>query len=161
MAASDAEEIMATANAFQNNAAIKLAGNRFSFRDMSLAKKFGVISAILIIGFAALGAAYYQVTVVNGRATDDTLRITNFGELVDQINIQFLDMRRIEKDFIISQDAALLQNHEGLLRSVEAGISEILLDPPTEEVGKLVEDMSSYLGLYEGSFNEMVASMEL
>src|SRR5688572_5216878 len=144
MAASYAEEIMATGNAIKTSTAIKLASSRFSFRDMSLAKKFGVISAILIMGFTALGAAYYQVTVVNGKATGDTLRITSFGELVDQINIQFLDMRRIEKDFIISQDASLLPNHESLLRSVEAHISEILVDPPTEEVGTLVEDMSTY-----------------
>lgn len=152
---------MAPGNANQTNTTIKLVTSRFSFRDMSLAKKFGVILAILIMGFAALGAAYYQVTIVNGKATDDTLRITSFGELVDQINIQFLDMRRIEKDFIISQDATLLPSHKVSLRRVEASISEILLEPPTEEVGTLVEKMSSYLGLYEGSFNEMVASMEL
>ncbi|MES2624865.1 MAG: methyl-accepting chemotaxis protein [Pseudomonadota bacterium] len=152
---------MATVSANKTNTAKKLASSRFSFRDMSLAKKFGVISAILIMGFTALGGAYYQVTVVNGNATDDTLHITQFGEMVDQINIQFLDMRRLEKDFIISQDASLLPGHESLLRSVESGIAEILEAPPTEEVGTLVEDMSSYLGLYEGSFDEMVASMEL
>ncbi len=136
------------------------AKSRLSFKDMKLAGKFGLISAILVLGFSALGAAYWQVNVVNVRAVDDTARITHFGELIDQINIQFLDMRRIEKDFIIDQDATLLDPHKGALSQVEANIAGILEDPPTEEVASLIEDMSLYLGLYQGSFAEMVKSME-
>ncbi len=136
------------------------AKSRFSFRDMKLAGKFGWISAILVFGFAALGAAYWEVTVVNSNATEDTARITRFGELVDQINIQFLDMRRLEKDFIIDQDPALLDAHRTALGAVETNIATILESPPTEEVASLIEDMSLYLGLYQGSFNEMVTSME-
>ncbi len=136
------------------------AKSRFSFKDMKLAGKFGWISAILVLGFAALGGAYWEVTRVNVKATDDTARITRFGELVDQINIQFLDMRRLEKDFIIEQDAALLDPHRTALTAVETNIATILENPPTEEVASLIEDMSLYLGLYQGSFNEMVKSME-
>src|SRR5262245_14998667 len=136
------------------------AKSRFSFKDMKLAGKFGLISAILVLGFAALGAAYWQVNVVNVRAVDNTAKITHFGELIDQINIQFLDLRRIEKDFIIDQDPALLDPHKGNLAAVEASIAAILEDPPTEEVASLIEDMSLYLGLYQGSFAEMVKSME-
>jgi methyl-accepting chemotaxis protein len=132
----------------------------FAFKDMKLAGKFGLISAILVLGFAALGAAYWRVNVVNVKATDDTARITRFGELVDQINIQFLDMRRMEKDFIIDKEPAVLDSHRLALSQVEANIAAILENPPTEEVASLIEDMSLYLGLYLGSFNEMVKSME-
>ncbi len=127
---------------------------------MSLARKFGVVSGILIFGFAALAAAYYRVNTVNTKATDDTRRITEFGELVDKININFLDMRRLEKDFIIDQDPTVLEGHSGLLGQIETGIADILADPPSPEVNTLLEDMSSYLGLYKGAFNEMSASME-
>jgi methyl-accepting chemotaxis protein len=136
------------------------AKSRLSFKDMKLAGKFGMISAILVLGFAALAAAYWQVNVVNVRAVENTAEITHFGELIDQINIQFLDMRRIEKDFIIDQDAALLEPHKADLAAVEASIAAILEDPPTQEVASLIEDMSLYLGLYQGSFAEMVKSME-
>ncbi|MEY4640143.1 MAG: hypothetical protein RLZZ227_137 [Pseudomonadota bacterium] len=136
------------------------AKSRFSFKDMKLAGKFGLISAILVLGFSALGAAYWQVNVVNVKATADTARITRFGELVDQINIQFLDMRRLEKDFIIDHDSALLEPHRVALAAVETNIATILESPPTDEVGSLIEDMSLYLGLYQGSFNEMVKSMD-
>ncbi len=127
---------------------------------MPLARKFGVISAILIVGFAALAGAYYRVTTVNSKATEDTLAITKFGENVDKINIQFLDMRRLEKDFIINQDKSLIDGHANLLGQIEGGIAEILAHPPTAEVNSLLSDMSEYLGLYKGSFNEMVKSME-
>jgi methyl-accepting chemotaxis protein len=151
---------MATATITSKIPGLAPARSRFSFKDMKLAGKFGLISAILVLGFAALGAAYWQVNVVNVRATDDTAHITRFGELVDAINIQFLEMRRVEKDFIIDQDAALLDTHRGALAGVEANIATILQDPPTEEVTSLLEDMSLYLGLYQGSFGEMVKSME-
>jgi methyl-accepting chemotaxis protein len=132
----------------------------FSFKNMSLARKFGVISAIMIVGFAALAGAYYRVTTVNNKATLDTQRITKFGENVDRINIEFLDMRRLEKDFIINQDKSLLEGHGSLLQQIEAGIADILADPPTDEAKSLLNDMSEYLGLYKGSFNEMARSME-
>jgi methyl-accepting chemotaxis protein len=127
---------------------------------MKLAGKFALISAILILGFAALGAAYYTVTSVNSRATAVTADINAFGELVDQINIQFLEMRRLEKDFIIEQNPALLDPHRLALAGVERNIAAILQAPPTEEVAALLEDMALYLGLYQGSFNEMKTSME-
>jgi methyl-accepting chemotaxis protein len=130
-----------------------------SLRNLNLAGKFGLISTILIIGFAALGAAYWQVTTVNKRASTDIETINHFGELSDQINIRFLEMRRLEKDFIIDQDESLLAQHEAALRAVEGMINEILQNPPTEESGSLLEDMQLYLGLYEGSFKEMVQSM--
>ncbi|HTR01509.1 MAG TPA: hypothetical protein VMH83_16035, partial [Candidatus Acidoferrum sp.] len=120
-----------------------------------MARKFGVISAILIFGFAALAAAYWRVTTVNSNATVDTQRITHFGENVDRINIEFLDMRRLEKDFIINQDLSVLDGHAKLLNGIEAGIAEILADAPTTEVKKQLDDMSEYLALYKGSFNEM------
>src|SRR5690606_26022556 len=50
--------------------------------------------------------------------------------------------------------------HRGALSAVEQNIATILADPPTEEVASLIEDMSLYLGLYQGSFAEMVKSME-
>jgi methyl-accepting chemotaxis protein len=130
-----------------------------SLRNLNLAGKFGLISTILIIGFAALGAAYWQVTTVNNRASTDIETINHFGELADQINIRFLEMRRLEKDFIIDKDEALLEQHETALRSVESLINEILQNPPTEETASLLEDMQLYLGLYEGSFKEMAQSM--
>lgn len=134
-------------------------GGMVSLKNLSLAKKFSVISAILIIGFAALAAAYWQVTSVNTQASTDIESINHFGELSNQINIQFLEMRRLEKDFIIDKDTALLEEHETALRSVESLINEILANPPTEESASLLEDMKLYLGLYEGSFKEMVQSM--
>lgn len=131
-----------------------------SVRNMSLARKFGAISAILIIGFAALGLAYYQVSVVNSSANNDIAEITHFGEISDQINIQFLEMRRLEKDFIIDHDTSLLEPHKAALTKVEGLIAELLENPPTEETAELVEEMSLYLGIYGGSFIEMAASME-
>lgn len=130
-----------------------------SLRNLNLAGKFGLISVILVIGFAALGAAYWQVTSVNNKASADIEAINHFGELSDQINIKFLEMRRLEKDFIIEQDRSLLEQHELALRTVESLINQILAAPPTEESASLLEDMQLYLGLYEGSFKEMVQSM--
>lgn len=144
--------------AISKNKQPSLAG-KFSLRNLTLAKKFGAISAILIIGFAALGAAYWQVTAVNNKASNDIAHINQFGELADQINIQFLDMRRLEKDFIIEHDSTLLDQHETALNSVERLINQILENPPTEESASLLEDMQLYLGLYAGSFKEMAQSM--
>jgi len=128
---------------------------------MSLSRKFSAISIILIIGFAALGAAYYGVAVVNTAASDDIAEITNFGELSDQININFLEMRRLEKDFIIDHNIDVLEDHRVALDAVETLIAEILEISPTEEVAELAEEMSLYLGIYRGSFKEMADSMEL
>lgn len=138
---------------------LNAAAGILSLRNMTLVKKFSVISVILIIGFAALGAAYWQVTRVNNMASADIESINRFGELSDQINIKFLDMRRLEKDFIIDQDTSVLEAHEADLRRVESLINEILANPPTEDTAALLEDMKLYLGLYEGSFKEMVDSM--
>lgn len=115
---------------------------------------------MLILGFAALGGAYYAVTTVNREAAEATASITAFGERVDQINIQFLDMRRLEQEFIIDQNSALLDPHRAALASVETNIAAILANPPAEEVATLLQEMALYLGLYQGSFREMVSSME-
>ncbi|HWK53906.1 MAG TPA: hypothetical protein VNR18_06020, partial [Hyphomicrobiales bacterium] len=131
-----------------------------SLQHLTLAKKFGIISGILIIGFAALGAAYYQVTASNNETTERTAAITHFGEDVSDINIRFLELRRIEKDFLIDRDAALLDEHAGVFETVDAAVSSLTESAPTEAVGALLDDMALYLGLYKGSFNEMAASME-
>jgi methyl-accepting chemotaxis protein len=130
-----------------------------SLRQLGLAGKFGLISTILVIGFAALGAAYWQVTTVNRRASADIDAINHFGEVADQIHIHFLEMRRLEKDFIIEHQPALLEQHETALRSVEQNIDSILANPPTEDSASLLDEMRLYLGLYEGSFKEMAQSM--
>ena len=142
-----------------NRSAALQSTSHFSFRDMPLARKFGVISAILITGFLALAAAYWRVTSVNNTATAETLHITKFGESVDRINIDFLEMRRLEKDFIINQDETLLADHAKKLDAIDGDIAGILADPPTEEVKGQLDEMSTYLGLYKGSFNEMAKAM--
>lgn len=138
---------------------VSAVSGKLSLRNMTLGQKFSVISLILVIGFAALGAAYWQVTVVNNKASTDIEVINHFGEISDQINIQFLEMRRLEKDFIIDHDTTLLEQHEAAMSKVESLITEIVENPPTEETASLLEDMQLYLGLYEGSFKEMVDSM--
>ncbi len=130
-----------------------------SIRNLRLAGKFGVITVVLIIGFVCLGFAFYQVTVIDASANDDIAEITHFGEVSDNINIEFLEMRRHEKDFIITRNPDLLAEHEDSLNSVERLIAEIKSNPPTEKTLDLIEEMSMYLDIYQGSFKEMVATM--
>ncbi len=130
-----------------------------SIRNLSLAGKFGVITVVLILGFGCLGIAFYQVTVLDASANADIAEITHFGEVSDNINIEFLEMRRHEKDFIITRDPDLLEQHEASLSSVEGLIAEIKEKPPTEKTLDLIEEMSMYLDIYQGSFKEMVATM--
>lgn len=132
---------------------------KLSLKNLRLAHKFGVVLLVLIAGFGALGMAYYQVTIVNSQASSDLEAINEFGDLSDRINIQFLEMRRLEKDFIINHDESLLEEHALALATVENLIAELLENPPTEETAELVEEMSLYLMLYQGGFSEMADTM--
>lgn len=139
----------------------KIASQTFSWlRDMPISMKFAAITVVMVFGFASLGLAFFEVNRVNATATRDMERITEFGELSDQVAIKFLEMRQLEKDFILYSDPSILPEHEQAFESLENQVNELIASSPSEDESALLEELSMYLSIYKGSFQEMADVMK-
>lgn len=124
-------------------------------RDMPIGKKFGSLFLILVLGFSALGFAYYKVLDVQSTATEQTSKIGDFGELVDRIAQQILIARRTEKNFLLYKSEDYLDEHEGQIEMLLASIAELKETAPTAGARKDSGELLSLVAVYQSSFTSM------
>ncbi|MCL9779931.1 methyl-accepting chemotaxis protein [Vibrio sp. S4M6] len=119
---------------------------------MNIKEKLYLLGAVAVVGVVSVVLVTTQFT----HTTDSLHRATN---LVAQLEIRLLNLRRNEKDFLLRKDAKYLKkfnDNMGLFLDKESQLSEILVDHDLPPSSQLKVDILKY----QESFQNLVAGFE-
>ncbi len=125
---------------------------RKPLRQRTINRRLVTLFAVLIGGFVLVGAAYLGVVVLNTTADTTNARVSEFGFVVDRIQIGMLQARREEKDFFAQPAEEPLQRHGAALAAVYADIARADALAPEESSRALLEQVRAHVRTYQGIF---------
>ncbi len=125
-------------------------------KNITIRKKLILILSLFIIGIGFIAATFHYTNYLTGKIekVDDHFDLIN--ESVHLINIEVLEARRREKDFLLRNDIKYLKMHDEVISSLEADfkhLESLSLDDPGYSA--LVLDVHELVKIYNKKFNEV------
>lgn len=117
------------------------------FSDMKLTRKLVILLLVVLAGFAIVGGAFYRVLKAEESAALNALRASQFGDLVDRVDIGVLNARRYEKDFQITKVIGLLEKFDASITAAvndAAALSGFLEDEGAQTMAGVTEVLERY-----------------
>jgi methyl-accepting chemotaxis protein len=134
-----------------------LKSNFFGFLDnLRIGFKMALISALVLIGFAAIGGAYYFGEIRSAAFEAQQQNATKNELAIEAVKYSFLDARRREKDFLARLDEKYVAQHAELSQQIVAEIADLSnrqVDTATRELWK---DVSLGFSSYAEKFSLVV-----
>ncbi len=133
-----------------------------SIHNLGIGKKFLVIVLVLLAGMAALGVTYLFVLDSQDAATAADHRVLRINNLADGVEINMLQMRRNEKDFLLRQDSKYIARHAKVFTEAAHKVTE-LKEVFTDDAAHIavVERVEKNLGKYRDGFAALVEAEKL
>ncbi len=114
---------------------------------MSLKKKLSILVGITITGFVILGIMYG----ISNSLQKDARMIDHY---VNQIDIQMLQARRSEKDFLLRSKESYIEKHHKIVSKLKSNIRSLETLIQKEQL-PLIERMNRRTTEYNKSFNDL------
>lgn len=125
----------------------------------TISQRLFTLFAVLVGGFILVAAAYWGVVALNSSADRSNTRVSEFGFVVDRIQVGVLEARRDEKDFLTSRDESFLPKHNKTLAGVYADIDKAQALAPDENSHALLGEVRSHVKTYHGTFNGVAEAL--
>ncbi len=129
------------------------------FGKQTINQRLVALFVLLIGGFVLVASTYWGVVALNNRADNANSRVSEFGAYVDRIQIEVLQARREEKDFLAQPSDDHLQKHDKTLASVYANIKKAEAVAPDDEARTRVSEIRDQVKLYQGTFRGAVEAL--
>lgn len=128
------------------------------FADLPIAARVGALSAIAIIAIGVLlGTALYSQRVVSTQI-DNLAEYSQMDYTVGQVQAQAKNMRRSEKDFLLTKDASHVQGFEEEYRAALADLDRIAASPMAGQIRSNVDEMREVFNRYNAEFQKLAAN---
>lgn len=122
---------------------------KFNFRDLKISHKFGLIIAVVLIGFAVIGLVYQSVLNTQNQSIQQSEQVNALGALIDKIEISMLNARALQKDFQLSNQLEYLEKFDTTLTVAQDDV--VKLGTYLEEKA-LLEQLKTLLESYQADF---------
>ena len=80
--------------------------------------KFAIVLGILVLGFLVIGGAFYKVSEVIDKSAETDAMSLETTRLISRFEVQVLQARRAEKNYLIHLEPRYLDQHNAIIRSV-------------------------------------------
>lgn len=121
--------------------------------------RLAVLFAVLVAGFVLVATAYLGVVAFNSVADNENERVSEFGFVVDRIEVSMLQARREEKDFLAQRKEEFLRAHEQRMARAYADIDKAESLAPDTESSDLIAEVRSYVKTYHGTFQGVAEAL--
>jgi methyl-accepting chemotaxis protein len=125
---------------------------------MRLAFQISLIAAIGILGLLAFGAIYFAGSASQRDTERRAERQTEIDGIRMQLDVDLLQARRHEKDFLLRREETYVTRHAGALASADKEIDDIARLLDDRQSAALVAAIKSGLAAYRAQFADLVAA---
>jgi len=125
--------------------------------QFKIVTKLMAVAPLAICGIVALTQIY---SVRDGVMDEQTLRETqavNLSTAVDKAEIDLLQLRRNEKDFLLRKDNAYAEKHAQYLKRTEDDLEALKANLPQSASREAIDTLSTTLKAYGSEFAQIVA----
>ena len=130
-----------------------------SGRARTINQRLALLFAVLLGGFVLVAAAYLGVVALNRVADGANAHVSEFGFVVDRVEVGMLQARREEKDFLATRRQEHLQAHEQTMARVYHDIDKAEALATDVDSRALIGQVRSYVRTYHGTFQGVAEAL--
>ncbi|MBT3359629.1 MAG: HAMP domain-containing protein [Rhodospirillales bacterium] len=125
-------------------------------KNLRVLYQIGIIGFLTLIGFAVVGAIYFNGTTRQHDIQETQIHETEGVHAVNAAQYGFLDARRAENSFLTQLDMKFVEQHAKIVEGVLPHFAKLktIHAEPSEQT--LIDEMQSGLLAYAAQFNEVV-----
>jgi twitching motility protein PilJ len=122
-------------------------------------QRLALLFAVLLGGFVLVAGAYLGVVALNRVADGANARVSEFGFVVDRVEVGMLQARREEKDFLATRKDDHLRAHEQTMARVYKDIDKAEAIAPDADAQELLAQVRTYVRTYHGTFQGVAEAL--
>jgi len=122
-------------------------------------QRLALLFAVLLGGFVLVAGAYLGVVALNRVADGANARVSEFGFVVDRVEVGMLQARREEKDFLASRKVDHLRAHEQIMTRVYQDIDKAEALAPDADAREPLAEVRRYARTYHGTFQGVAEAL--
>jgi twitching motility protein PilJ len=115
--------------------------------------------AVLIGSFILVAVAYLGIVALNSAADRTNSQVSEFGFVVDRVQVGMLQARREEKDFFAQRRDEHLRRHATTMTQVYADLDQAQQLAPDAEAHALLAEVRTHVRTYHGTFNGVAEAL--
>ncbi len=126
------------------------------FRNMKVSRKMLALAMIVGTGLLVLAGVYLIGVSIQKKALIENERVVNDDSTLLEMDIQLLEARRREKDFLLRKDLAYVKEHAAALRKFRENARAIDARAVKQKTHDLIGRIGVAIDDYEADFNKLV-----
>jgi twitching motility protein PilJ len=125
--------------------------------QMRISHKISSLMVGLVLGFIAIGVAYYVQITVESRIRAVEQEAFQFQHQVYQLNLKRLQMQAVAKQFLTTGKASLLNQRETLFNEANSDLQSLMKQSQKYQSQQYVQQLTALLKEYDSMFQSAVA----
>lgn len=128
------------------------------FSNQAIGTKIVLVGLIGSIGLALTGGMYLRGVRYQTEAHSKANQATQLSDLMSAINVQFLEARRAEKDFLLRSDEVYSKRHAKVAHRLTGTLDALvraLIDQGHAALAQQAKDLSAANAIYLGHFTTL------
>jgi methyl-accepting chemotaxis protein len=126
------------------------------FRDLKLSRKVFLLVIFLLGAFAVLFIQYEYGQSLLDEADEKDRNVRQLGSLINKVELDILEARKVEKDFLLYNDKKYVDSHKAITDGVAAGIETLSAELEKSGQQELGKNLTSSFAAYRDNFNQVV-----
>ncbi len=130
------------------------------FNNLKINAQITAIGVTSLVGIIIIAVIYFYSASQLNAFQEAQLRSTEARQLTEQIRFQFLDARKIEKDFLLNLDKSYVDLHKQLIATTKANLERLKEDAKSPEAIARIDDVANGLEVYVVQFEKVANAWE-
>lgn len=127
--------------------------------DLPIAARVGALSAIAVAAIGVLlGTALYSQHVVS-REIDNLAEYSQMDYYVSQIQAHAQNMRRSQKDFLLTKDPAFVEEYNAEIEKANTNIDDVEAKPQAAPIFANLENLRGILSEHKAQFDLLASNL--
>ncbi|MDH3355334.1 MAG: methyl-accepting chemotaxis protein, partial [Chromatiales bacterium] len=131
------------------------------FHNISLKNKLIGLIIFVAIGFSVIALVYIQSVNVRESASAEYAKVSTWGEMIGDMDIQMLQARRDEKDFLLRSDEKYVGQHKKVIKQILTLIDESKAFTSDDEERQWLASLTSLVTSYQAGFIQLTKNMKV
>eukprot|EP00903_Cladosiphon_okamuranus_P002487 g2485.t1 len=127
--------------------------------DLPIAIRVGGLSAIAVAAIGVLlGTALYSQHIVSTEI-DNLAEYSQMDFKVSQVQAHAQNMRRSQKDFLLTKDAAFVEEYNSEFEEAQSNLDDVDAKPQSAPIKGNITSLRSVLGAHKAKFDTLVVDL--
>jgi len=121
-------------------------------RNVKITHQLWFVMALVLITFILIGYSYRNILILDWQSGKRLERLNKYQVLINDANIDLLQARRFEKDFLLTYDPRFLNMHREVLDTTHDKIDILEVAAPRTLDRENIAKLGDYMDAYEHGF---------